>query len=97
MDNKNKKVTVSVGCGLFQIIFSVLAILCTLQARGICNFNFDLTIWPLCWITWDSGVWDLVKTIICAVMFLPFLCSFAIVLAIGLVFLILMIVANCLS
>lgn len=56
MDNKNKKVTVSVGCGLFQIIFSILAILCTLQAKDIYNFNFDLTIWPLRWITWDSGV-----------------------------------------
>ena len=94
MDNKNKKVTISFGCGLFQIIFSVLAILCTLQAMGSYNFNFDLTAWPLRWITWNGGVWDLVKTIICAVMFLPFLCSFAIVLAIGLVFLILMIVTN---
>ena len=94
MDNKNKKVTISFGCGLFQIIFSVLAILCTLQAMGSYNFNFDLTAWPLRWITWNGDVWDLVKTIICAVMFLPFLCSFAIVLAIGLVFLILMIVAN---
>lgn len=44
MDNKNKKVTVSVSCGIFQIIFSILAILCTLQARCIYNFNFDLTI-----------------------------------------------------
>lgn len=94
MDNKNKKVTVSVSCGIFQIIFLVLAILCTLQARGMYNFNFDLTTWPLRWITWNEGVWDLVKTIICAIMVLPFLCSFAIVLTIGLVFLVLMIVAN---
>lgn len=97
MDSKNKKVTVSVGCGIFQIIFSILAILCTLQVRGIQDFGFDLTAWPLRWITWNEGIWDLVKTIICAVWFLPFLCSLAIVLAIGLIFLILMIVANCLG
>lgn len=94
MDNNNKKVTVSVGCGIFQIIFSILAVLCTLQVRGIYDFGFPLTTWPLCWITWDGGIWDLIKTIICAFMFLPFLCSLAIVLAIGLIFLILLIVAN---
>ena len=97
MDSKNKKVTVSVGCGIFQIIFSVLAVLCTLQAQSIHSFGFDLTAWPLRWITWNGGVWDLVKTIFCAVWFLPVLCSIAIVLTIGLIFLILMIVANCLG
>lgn len=97
MDSKNKKVTVSVGCGIFQIIFSILAVLCTLQVRGIYNFDFNLAAWPLRWITWDGGVWDLIKTIICAFMFLPFLCSLTIVLAIGLIFLILMIVANCIG
>lgn len=94
MDSNNKKVTFSVGAGIFQIIFSILAVLCTLQARSIYSFGFDLATWPLRWITWDGGVWDLIKTIICAFMFLPFLCSLAIVLTIGLIFLILLIVAN---
>ena len=98
MDSKNKKVTVSVGCGIFQIIFSILAVLCTLQEMGITGTHFDLNAWPLRWITWNGeGVWDLVKTIVCAFWFLPLLCSLSIVLAIGLIFLILLIVANCLG
>ena len=56
MDSKNKQVTVSIGCGIFQFIFSILAVLCTLQGMCIHDFGFDLTTWPLRWITWDGGV-----------------------------------------
>lgn len=73
---ENGKVTLKLGLGGFcQAIFTVLAVLCTLQKKGIQDFGFDLTTWPLCWLTWGEGVWDLIKTALCAWLVLPIICS----------------------
>lgn len=70
------KVTLRLGLsGFCQAVFIVLAVLCTLQAKDIYNFGFDLTIWPLHWLTWTGGIGDIIQTALCAWLVLPVICS----------------------
>ena len=92
---ENKHITLKIDVSFFQVVFTVLAVLCTLQSRGqLNNLDLPLSYWPLTWLTWTSGIWDLIKTAFCAWVVLPLICGLILALITIVPFLIILILGR---
>lgn len=90
---ENKYVTLKIGTSFFQVVFTVLAVLCTLQFHGF-DLGLNLGKFPLTWLTWTGGIWDLVKVAFCAWVVLPLICGLILALIIIVPFLIILILGR---
>ena len=91
---ENRHITLKIGVSFFQAVFTVLAVLCTLQSRDQLNLDLPLSYWPLTWLTWTSGIWDLITTAFCAWIVLPLICGLILVLITIVPFLIILILGR---
>lgn len=89
-----RHITLKIGTSFFQVVFTLLAVLCTLQSHGQLNLDLPLNHWPLTWLTWVGGVWDLITTAFCAWVVLPLICSLILALIIIVPFLIILILGR---
>lgn len=88
------KITLKIGTSFFQVVFTVLAVLCTLQYHGQFDLGLTLDKFPLTWLTWTSGIWNLIKTAFCAWAVLPLICGLILALIIIVPFLIILILGR---
>ena len=91
---ENRSISLKIGTSFFQVVFTILAVLCTLQSRGQLSLDLPLSHWPLTWLTWNDGVWDLIVTAFCAWVVLPLICCFILALIIIVPFLIILILGR---